>query len=630
MISAKHAEALAYAADDIPVFPCAVDGKRPVTANGFRDATTDVEQINAWWEEADYNVALCPNDAGWGVVDVDPSGLEAWENLCCEHGRPKTPRVRTPRGWHVYYRGSLPPTAGRLADGIDTRGVGSYVLVPPSSVNGVSYAWHDEGDMQDVPAWIAEACVAKTDHITAAVAELDTPAAIARARATLAGYAERGDVAREGFGGDNRTYILCAEIVALGCSAQVALDLIEEIWNPHCIPPWSHDELSVKLDNASRYMQNEAGAFNVATAHEAFGSTLDKLIAEAASDPPSPRSRFTPLRLNELITELKEPAWIIPGLIPELGTVQVLGPQKSFKTFLTLDLALGIASGTKTFDFVPEPRPVVYCVGENASAFALKHIPAWRVAREVDGDFPFYTVPAVPRAVFPDEVKELISEVKKLGIAPGVVVIDTATRALRGLDENSAKDMGMFSECCDFIRAELHCTVIAIRHTGKDVQRGGRGSNVIEGDFDTLLQIDRHEKSMAVALTVKEQRNAAEREEPYTFEARSIGQSLALFPTSAEQFSQLTRTEHVYSRRTVGKALSALDAFGRDKCVLTQVLAAEMLPAIPSETPEARQEALGRACKTLHYLARGPLLAYCEVSGRERLWFLPAAETDNP
>jgi hypothetical protein len=623
-ISAKHAEALAYARDGIPVFPCFPDSKRPACANGFHDATCEEATVNAWFEEADYNLALCPNDAGWCVIDVDPGGLEAWENLCREHGQQKTPRVRTPRGgWHIYYRGSLPPTASRLARGIDTRGVGSYVLVPPSSVNGVSYEWQDECEMQEVPEWIAEACIAKTESANAAVEELDTPAALARARSVLTDYAHRGDIAREGEGGDNRTYILAAEILALGCSPEQALDLIDEIWNPHCIPPWSREELAVKIDNAARYMQNEAGAYNVETAREAFGSTLDKLIETDKAPAPS-HSRFRPLALEELVSELREPAWIIPELIPERSTVQVLGKQKSFKTFLTLDLALGIASGRETFGHRPVECPVVYAVGENASAFGLRHIPAWRIARDTPESFPFYTVPAVPRAIFPDECKELIAEIQKRGIAPGVVVIDTATRALRGLDENSAKDMGMFSECCDFIKKELNCTVIAIRHTGKDQARGGRGSNVIEGDFDTLIEVERHEKSMAVAVTVKDQRNAQEREKPYTFEGRPIGQSLVFFPTSEAQHSQLTRTEHVYTRKTIGKALSSLGAFGREHAVPTPVVAAEILPSHAGETPQERQEALGRACKELNRLACTVFLAYCEAIGRDRVWYLPA------
>ncbi|WP_175986187.1 bifunctional DNA primase/polymerase [Microbacterium tenebrionis] len=34
---------------DVPVFPCAPDGKRPIPERGFHEATTDAGQVEAWW-----------------------------------------------------------------------------------------------------------------------------------------------------------------------------------------------------------------------------------------------------------------------------------------------------------------------------------------------------------------------------------------------------------------------------------------------------------------------------------------------------------------------------------------------------------------------------------------------------
>ena len=134
-MSPRHRAALEYAARGIPVFPCAVNGKRPVTAHGFHDRTTDTVQIERWWGAADYNLAIVPEDAGWCVIDVDPkNGGAIPKNL------PETHMVRTPSGGlHLYFAGSLPPSSGRIGPGIDTRGRSSYVLVPPSIINGVEY-----------------------------------------------------------------------------------------------------------------------------------------------------------------------------------------------------------------------------------------------------------------------------------------------------------------------------------------------------------------------------------------------------------------------------------------------------------------------------------------------------------
>jgi hypothetical protein len=45
-----------------PVFPLRPRAKEPLTAHGFKDAATDVEQISAWWEKLSRKVRFC---AGW-------------------------------------------------------------------------------------------------------------------------------------------------------------------------------------------------------------------------------------------------------------------------------------------------------------------------------------------------------------------------------------------------------------------------------------------------------------------------------------------------------------------------------------------------------------------------------------
>jgi hypothetical protein len=51
--------ALEYAANGYPVFPCRPGTKKPLTRNGFKNATTDAETIKGWgsrWPAA--NVAI--------------------------------------------------------------------------------------------------------------------------------------------------------------------------------------------------------------------------------------------------------------------------------------------------------------------------------------------------------------------------------------------------------------------------------------------------------------------------------------------------------------------------------------------------------------------------------------------
>ena len=100
------------------------------------------------------------------IVDIDPKsgGNETWAALEAKLGKvPPTLEVRTPSGGrHLYFRGIGPSTAKKLGAGIDTRGIGGYALLPPSSVNGRHYTWL-EGPISPLPEWIAEILATEAD-----------------------------------------------------------------------------------------------------------------------------------------------------------------------------------------------------------------------------------------------------------------------------------------------------------------------------------------------------------------------------------------------------------------------------------------------------------------------------------
>ncbi len=62
--------ALRYAELGFPVFPCVPGGKAPLTSHGFKDASTDTEQIRTWWTR-NPNANFAMPTAGLLVVDVD-------------------------------------------------------------------------------------------------------------------------------------------------------------------------------------------------------------------------------------------------------------------------------------------------------------------------------------------------------------------------------------------------------------------------------------------------------------------------------------------------------------------------------------------------------------------------------
>jgi hypothetical protein len=135
------------------VFPCKPDGtpeaegwKAPLTKRGLKDASTGPEQIHAWWRRwPNANVALATGAPGPDVLDVDVhpegSGFPAFNRLK-RAGLLTGAKalIKTPSGGlHVYFDGTEQANGRLPAHHIDFRGLGGYVLVPPSSVGGRPY-----------------------------------------------------------------------------------------------------------------------------------------------------------------------------------------------------------------------------------------------------------------------------------------------------------------------------------------------------------------------------------------------------------------------------------------------------------------------------------------------------------
>lgn len=620
-LSDLHAEARRLASNGVPVFPCKVDLKQPATDNGFHDASTDLAVIDAWWtENPRYNIAFSPHDVNLGIVDLDgQEGEDSWIKWQQEHvDLGETYTVRTPRGGrHLYYRGILPATQSKLGVHIDTRGVGSYALVPPSVVGGSPYVLLDDRPAIDLkPEVNAFLEALKREHAKAAGYDLDQPQNVGRARKFLLDSVARGDVAIEGHMGDQFTFVISCKVMNLGISEEMCAALLIEHWNPHCVPPWDEEELACKVENAARYAQNEAGAWAAGSSQEAFGSVLDTLDLSSAPEEEEPaalpkRRRFRPWTLAELRGRPK-PAWLIPDLFPAVGVSVLFGPPGSFKSYLAIGWSAELATlGTC----------VAYVAGEGADGLAQRAF-AWQTAHGVDDNIPLYVIDEAPWAADDEAKLEFIKELEVL--KPQLVVIDTLARTAIGLNENDARDMGLMIAFLDAIKTKLKCAVLVVHHTGKEEGRGMRGSNALEGACDAAFQVSRNKGLRAVSVKCVRQKDAQEREEPWCFEGREVGGQTVLQSIDFKDYSALTRVQDVLAPKEIGAMLRELGAVGPDHGVVTRVLAVEMVSRSNDDLDEDAREALvSRQEKVLAKLARTKLEAYCVGVGPSLLWFLP-------
>jgi len=162
------AAALRYAARGFPVFPCRPRGKEPLTQHGVKDATTDPEIINAWWQRwPDANVAVATGArSGLVALDVDPrnGGDVSLELLEHEHGPlPDTVEQHTPGGgYHKLFQhpgGTIKNSTGVIGAGLAIKADGGYILAEPSvGANGKGYEFEVNHDLNSaiapLPDWL--------------------------------------------------------------------------------------------------------------------------------------------------------------------------------------------------------------------------------------------------------------------------------------------------------------------------------------------------------------------------------------------------------------------------------------------------------------------------------------------
>jgi len=172
--------AKAYGKAGYNIFPCKPGTKVPLTRNGVLDATHDPEYIEGWFgRREDLNIGLAcgpqPNGVNLLAIDVDAhkGGMETWADLMADKPNLGAPWHSTPNGgMHIFFDApaTYRNTRERIGEGIDTRGSGGYVVVPPSSFPVGSPAENRYYETTSdfalvshrpllVPAWLAETLV---------------------------------------------------------------------------------------------------------------------------------------------------------------------------------------------------------------------------------------------------------------------------------------------------------------------------------------------------------------------------------------------------------------------------------------------------------------------------------------
>ena len=164
---------LAMAARGWRLFPCQPRDKTPLVRAWQHVATTDPVQLMAWHAQhpsCNWGLA-CSSGSGVWVLDFDGEvGRTSLRALIAQYSQlPATLSAQTSNGGHLYYRWPystyIHNSAGKLGAGLDVRGDGGYVVVPPSvHPSGRLYEWSNAtAPVADAPEWLLKLAASPTE-----------------------------------------------------------------------------------------------------------------------------------------------------------------------------------------------------------------------------------------------------------------------------------------------------------------------------------------------------------------------------------------------------------------------------------------------------------------------------------
>lgn len=175
---------------------------------------------------------------------------------------------------------------------------------------------------------------------------------------------------------------------------------------------------------------------------------------------------------------------IVDGLFAAGEVVLLTGQPKSGKSAVAVALAGSIATGEPFLGRDVEKGEVVYFALERRQSL-LRRIKALGVPASAA---PIWT----PRGnlVITEDVEEMIEGIAASKGGPRVIIFDTLARLITGLDENSAKDMGIVARAIMKVGAAFpEAALVFIHHTGKDGS-SLRGSSALLGAVDLELRAE--------------------------------------------------------------------------------------------------------------------------------------------
>lgn len=523
---------------NVPVFPCGDKNGQPKVplVKWKGDSSTDRDTIIAMFEargsRAKYIGAVMGTRSGLFAVDFDlykgPKARQYMDTLMLSKALPPTRIHETMSGGlHYIYSlkaGQKMPRNAVPADGVEIRGEGGYIIVPPTDGYKVI-----EEELDDAPDELLKR-IKRSDEafrsltisgltqkimagesfheaLTSIAAKMhsrgDEPAKVLKALQD----AMNGSVASDPKHNRHSRWLAIME-GADGELARLSTSAFQK-YNPR------RDQMDVaqvapRVAAANRNRDVTLGGFFAAV------PTVDEPVKDAPARPAAPAGPVNDFPFERAYTASKvddqdNKLFLLYPLIMEGDVVILSAEPKAGKTLTAMSICLHAASGVPFGDVLTplgadgktKKIPIVYFALEGQGA-VRKRVKAWLAQYRkkfklslTEDDIRLFVVERPINLADEEAKQELVDKLLHTehyfkgkgwgGI--GMVVFDTLTKAMPGKDQNSVEDTSDVFNTIDRMReVDVNCAVMFVHHNNKN-SRAPRGSSNILAEPDTILSV---------------------------------------------------------------------------------------------------------------------------------------------
>lgn len=212
---------------------------------------------------------------------------------------------------------------------------------------------------------------------------------------------------------------------------------------------------------------------------------------------------FRFVRVRDL--KYRPPIWLIGDLLETDTLCLLFGDPGCGKSFVAVDIALSIATGTSFHNREVKRGPVFYIAGEGFNGLT-RRFEAWSQHNHVDIADAVLFVSNRPaqflNAANAAEVTEAVRELARHHGDPALIVVDTVARNFGAGDENSTSEMVAFVAAIDSVKAEFPgSSIMLVHHTGHSEKQRARGSIALKGALDAEYRLDKVDQVIKLTNT---------------------------------------------------------------------------------------------------------------------------------